>query len=220
MASLARVERPSPLRRMAVRTGWFTMRRAHRSGVPLALRELKDFFGRPTVLLTLACPLASPLPSALHLAKWGSSMPSQRVILECLGSVEGPRFLNGRTAEGTVDLAPSTVPPYTGTLWEMTDWPSGAYTLRCLGHIVGARFLDGRTAEGTVGLALDADLASHSGTYWEVTPFSEGTFTLRCLGDVDGNRFLDGRTGEGTVGLAPAPGGPFTGAIWGIFRSI
>ena len=102
----------------------------------------------------------------------------------------------------------------------MMSLPSGSYIFRCLGSIVGARFLDGRTADGTVGLALDSDSLIHSGTYWDVQAFSEGTYTVRCLGNTDGNRFLDGRTSDGTVGLAPAPGGQFTGAIWGIYTSI
>jgi hypothetical protein len=142
------------------------------------------------------------------------------VILECLGSVEGPRLLDGRTTDGTVGLAPSSVAPYTGALWEIASVPGNGYTLRCLGNIEGARFLDGHTADGSVALALDSDPLVHSGTHWDIQPYATSSFTLRCLGNVDGNRFLDGRTENGTVGLAPAPGGQFTGAVWGIYQSV
>ncbi|MBO3459871.1 hypothetical protein G7B40_030295 [Aetokthonos hydrillicola Thurmond2011] len=52
------------------------------------------------------------------------------VTLKCLGDVEGPRFLDGRTREGSVGLAPGTDGVFTGTRWEMTDldddkFPSG-----------------------------------------------------------------------------------------------
>jgi hypothetical protein len=39
--------------------------------------------------------------------------------LECLGHLEGPRFLDGRTHDGTVALAPHTNKPFTGTLWKV-----------------------------------------------------------------------------------------------------
>jgi hypothetical protein len=36
---------------------------------------------------------------------------------ECLGDLPGNRFLDGRTRDGTVGLAPSTDPPFSGTRW-------------------------------------------------------------------------------------------------------
>jgi hypothetical protein len=42
-------------------------------------------------------------------------------FLKCLGDIEGPPWLDGRTGDGTVGLAPNTDPPYTGTKWEVTS---------------------------------------------------------------------------------------------------
>jgi hypothetical protein len=39
--------------------------------------------------------------------------------LKCLGDIDGPRWLDGRTADGTVGVAPTTEPPFTGTKWEV-----------------------------------------------------------------------------------------------------
>ena len=41
------------------------------------------------------------------------------ITLKCLGEAPGPRYLDGRTQDGTVGLAPHTDPPYTGTRWSM-----------------------------------------------------------------------------------------------------
>lgn len=123
-------------------------------------------------------------------------------FLKCLGDVEGPRWLDGRTGDGTVGLAPNTDPPYTGTKWEVTfDEPASAYRLKCLGDVEGPRWLDGRTGDGTVGLAPNTD-SPYTGTKWEVTSDAAAeAYRFKCLGDVEGLRWLDGRTGDGTVGL-------------------
>ena len=144
---------------------------------------------------------------------------SETVILKCLGNIEGPRYLDGHTADGTIGLAPSTVPPFTGTSWELNQVPSGLYTLKCLGNIEGPRYLDGHTTDGTVGLATDIDQSAHSGTYWELEQSSERTGTLKCHGNIEGPRYLDGHTADGTVGLAAEAGGTFTGATWRIYKS-
>jgi hypothetical protein len=39
------------------------------------------------------------------------------ITLECLGKLQGPRYLDGRTQDGTVGLAPTTGGGYTGTYW-------------------------------------------------------------------------------------------------------
>lgn len=44
-----------------------------------------------------------------------------RVVLRCLGAVDGPRFLDGRTGNGTVGLAPATNGPFTGIHWEVVN---------------------------------------------------------------------------------------------------
>jgi hypothetical protein len=96
------------------------------------------------------------------------------VILRCEGHLEGNRFLDGRTLDGTVGLAPNTaVPPFTGTLWWTRSDTHGNFFLQCLGHVgqeLAAkrfRFLDGRTRDGTVGLAPNTDFP-FTGTTWQV----------------------------------------------------
>ncbi|MBD2121350.1 D-alanyl-D-alanine carboxypeptidase family protein [Trichocoleus sp. FACHB-262] len=91
-------------------------------------------------------------------------------FLKCLGDVEGPRWLDGRTGDGTVGLAPNTDPPYTGIKWEVTfDEAASAYRFKCLGDVEGPRWLDGRTGDGTVGLAPNTD-PPYTGTKWQVEP--------------------------------------------------
>jgi hypothetical protein len=140
--------------------------------------------------------------------------PGNSINLRCLGNIDGPRFLDGRTGNGTVGLAPSTDPPFSGTQWLVVGEPTpGQMILQCLGTIDGPRILDGRTGNGTVGLAPTTD-NPFTGTRWEIMNGQDTT--LRCLGDIDGPRFLDGRTGDGTVGLAPGTDGPFTGTHWDV----
>ncbi len=146
-------------------------------------------------------------------------LSSETVVLKCLRNIEGPRYLDGHTADGTIGLAPSTMLPFTGTSWELNRVSSGLCTLKCLGNIKGPRYLDGHTADGTVGLANDIDQSIHSSTYWELEQPSERTGTLKCHGNIEGPRYLDGHTADGTVGLAPESGGTFTGATWRIYKS-
>ena len=49
--------------------------------------------------------------------------PGNNVALKCLGNINGPRWLDGRTGNGTVGLAPRTDPPFTGTKWEVQGYP-------------------------------------------------------------------------------------------------
>lgn len=40
------------------------------------------------------------------------------VRLMCMGDIDGPRYLDGKTANGTVGLAPKADDPmFTGTVW-------------------------------------------------------------------------------------------------------
>src|SRR5262245_45823445 len=147
------------------------------------------------------------------------------VTLECRGDIEGHRFLDGRTQDGSVGLAPNPDPPFTGTAWAATGIAHNTVILTCLGDnpgprfrgaVAGPRFLDGRTQDGAVGLAVSTG-PPFSGTRWNVTEagqLGEGLITLRCLGDIEGRRFLDGRTQNGTVGLAPNTAPPFSGTRW------
>jgi Domain of unknown function (DUF1929) len=150
------------------------------------------------------------------------------VILTCLGNnpgprfrgdVPGPRFLDGRTQEGTVGMAATTGPPFTGTKWQVIqDFPGasdGTVIMKCIGDIEGSRFLDGRTQDGSVGLA-PVTTGVFTGTNWKVHKLGELVF-LQCQGQIDGpffQGFLDGRTNSATVGLAPTTADPFTGALW------
>ena len=135
------------------------------------------------------------------------------VHLVCLGNVPGPTFLDGRTGDGSVGLAPETQDQFTGTRWRVLDDGAGNLALRCLGDADGVRMLDGRTGDGTVGLAPAID-GIFTGAHWQLIPLDSDTFALKCLGVIDGPRMLDGRTGDGTVGLAPATDGHFTGTHW------
>ena len=136
--------------------------------------------------------------------------------LRCLGSIPGPRYLDGRTANGTVGLAPNLSPEFTGTRWRVVRAGDGVVELKCLGDLDGPRWLDGRTADGTVGLAPNTD-RPFTGTRWQVLHVSYNNpniVVLKCLGDTEGPRWLNGRTAEGTVGVAPTTEPPFTGTKW------
>jgi hypothetical protein len=141
-----------------------------------------------------------------------------RVCLICLGSIPGARYLDGRTGDGTVGLAPNSDVPFTGALWKVLDAAAGAFSFQCLGNVEGPRFLDGRTRDGSVGLA-PGNNPPFTGARWEVVKREGGvSFSVRCLGNIEGPRFLDGRTSNATVGLAPNTDPPFSGTHWGIFR--
>ena len=142
--------------------------------------------------------------------------PGNSVSLRCLGKIRGPNYpnyLDGRTRDGSVGLAPKLTPKFSGTKWKVFTAGSGTISLQCLGVVDGPRWLDGRTANGSVGLAPNRN-KPFTGTRWEVVEFEDGSVALKCLGDIDGPRWLDGRTGDGTVGLAPTTNPPFTGTKW------
>jgi hypothetical protein len=76
----------------------------------------------------------------------------------------GCRWLDGRTHNGTVGLAPHRGFPYTGTKWEVQrafpQDPRGKdlVILKCLGHLPGVRYLRGfplRPPNGTVRLEAE-----------------------------------------------------------------
>jgi hypothetical protein len=54
---------------------------------------------------------------------------------------KGPRWLDGRTADGTVGVAATTEPPFTGTKWEVVpiDQPSQSGTPQSEAQGVGAK---------------------------------------------------------------------------------
>jgi hypothetical protein len=138
------------------------------------------------------------------------------VSLRCLGNVNGPRFLDGRTRNATVGLAPDLSKNYSGTKWHVLSGGGGSIVLKCMGSVPGNRWLDGRTAGGTVGLA-PSNQKPYTGTRWQVVPLDNNDpniVALKCLGNIEGPRWLDGRTGNGTVGLAKTTDPPFTGTKW------
>ena len=106
--------------------------------------------------------------------KWRVVRAGEGVIaLKCLGDIEGARWLDGRTANGTVGLAPNTNKPFTGTRWQVVQVEDNnlrIVALKCLGNLEGPRWLDGRTTNGTVGLASTTE-PPFTGTRWEVRSY-------------------------------------------------
>ena len=135
------------------------------------------------------------------------------VALKCLGDINGPRWLDGRTADGTVGLAPNLTKKYSGTKWVVVSAGEGIVALKCLGVVNGPRWLDGRTGDGSVGLAPKP----LTGSRWKVVEVDRNNpnfVALQCLGNIEGPRWLNGRTRNGTVGLAPRTDPPYTGTKW------
>jgi hypothetical protein len=99
--------------------------------------------------------------------RWQVVITTSNIIsLKNLGHIEGPRWLNGRTADGLADLAPSN--DYTGTKWEVVVAGNNAIALKCLGNIEGPRWLNGNTVEGSLDLVPQWGAQSYSGTLWEI----------------------------------------------------
>jgi len=153
--------------------------------------------------------------SVALLSAWGEAATlefKKTYSLRCLGNVQGPRYLDGRTANGTVGLVARLVKPFSGTKWQLLNAGNGAVAFRCLGDVEGPRWLDGRTADGSVGLAPNTR-PPFTGTRWQIIEVNGGV-TLKCLGAIEGPRWLDGRTGSASVGLAQTTAPPFTGTRW------
>jgi hypothetical protein len=186
------------------------------SGTKPRSRPTAEFAMRRRSFLGAAGGLSASILLAGN-ARAQALQPGWVVAIRCLGNIEGPRWLDGRTANGTVGLAPGTHSPYTGARWQVVDAGGGAVALCCLGNIEGPRWLDGRTANGTVGLAPNLSLP-YTGARWQVADVGGGAVALRCLGNIEGPRWLDGRTANGTVGLAPNLDLPYTGARWQIVQ--
>jgi hypothetical protein len=79
------------------------------------------------------------------------------------------KWLDGRTPDGTVALAPNPHFPFTGARWEVLPAANGQHVLKCLGQIEGPRFLDGDTAAATTGLVSHTGFPN-TGTLWELRP--------------------------------------------------
>jgi hypothetical protein len=127
--------------------------------------------GASLLSLGLEAPAKATMPGIDHL---------DIITLKCLGDKPGPRYLDGRTHNGTVGLAPNTNPPYTGTKWRVEYlnpsagpnqyWVYNHILLHCEGTGPGGpRWLDGRTQDGTVGLAPESNsYKGYTGTRWEI----------------------------------------------------
>ena len=169
---------------------------------------------RRTVLKTLA---TGSIGILLPVRVFGALLThGNKVSIHSLGDRPGPRFLDGRTHDGTVGLVKEPRKPFTGTRWQVFRAGEGVVALKCLGHIEGPRWLDGRTHDGTVGLAPTTK-PPFTGTRWKVVQLDNNNpniVAFRCLGHIEGPRWLDGRTHDGTVWLAPTTDAPFTGARW------
>jgi hypothetical protein len=149
----------------------------------------------------------------------GTITPRISLSLRCLAPDAHSNFLDGRTADGSVGLAPATDGPFTGSHWEAVDDGPNRVILRCLAPDAHPNFLDGRTANGSVGLAPSTG-GVFTGTHWEVVDDGRNQVILRCLAPDAHPNFLDGRTADGSVGLAPATDGVFTGTHWEVVDPI
>ncbi|MGH7391411.1 MAG: hypothetical protein ACREM3_18415 [Candidatus Rokuibacteriota bacterium] len=156
--------------------------------------------------------LLLPVPARANLLRAGNS-----VSLRCLGHGQSrTTYLDGRTRDASVGLAPELTPTFPGTRWKVYGAGTDIVALQCQGTAPGSKWLDGRTASGTVGLAPHAR-EPFTGTRWQVVRLDDhdpNIVGLKCLGEAKGSRWLDGRTVEAKVGLAPTTDPPFTGTRW------
>jgi len=174
--------------------------------------KLRKGYTRQTKPPTNASPTDEPSTQAAPTTT--PPLPDE-LALQCLGAVDGPHWLDGKTGRGTVALAPTTEGGYTGTRWQVVPLAPNIIALKCLGHLDGPRWLDGRTLTGDVGLAPTTG-GGYTGTRWQVVPLAPNVITLKCLGHLDGPRWLAGATGAGSVALAPTAEGDDTGTRWEI----
>jgi hypothetical protein len=138
------------------------------------------------------------------------------VILECLSPREGNRYLDGRTGDGTVGLAPKTGGHFTGTTWKVVKLEKGELGLECQGDMDGNRWLDGRTGDGTVGLAPKSG-GEFTGTKWKLHDRGDGHIQLECMGDAKGPRWLEGVKGDAMVKLARDK--EHSGTYWKVMKA-
>jgi hypothetical protein len=122
------------------------------------------------------------------------------VILECVCHKGGNCYLDGRTGDGTVGLAPKTGGDFSGTTWRVVKLEKGELGLECQGDVDGNRWLDGRTRDGTVGLAPKTG-GDFSGTKWKMHDRGDCQIQLECMGDAEGPRWLEGVRGDTMVKL-------------------
>lgn len=140
------------------------------------------------------------------------------VHIYCLGHIDGPRYLNGNTTNGTVNLSSATEYPTTGVQWRVERTREGFINLRCMGHIDGIRFLNGNTTNGEVNMSNQVAFPT-TGTRWTLVRKSDGNYHIKCEGHIEGVRYLNGNTVKGTVNLSNELTYPTTGTSWRISRA-
>jgi hypothetical protein len=105
------------------------------------------------------------------------AMGNDVYAFECLGGGPGASlvWLDGRTQDGTVGLAPNTTERYSGTRWKVVKQSDNSYWLKCLGSNANPQHVwlaSGRGAYDNVGLAptpaggLNVDAIAH--VYYQV----------------------------------------------------
>jgi hypothetical protein len=123
-----------------------------------------------------------------------SSVGNDVYTLACAGSIPGPRYLNGNTVTGEVDLVGDTLEPFSGTRWQIQELdspPEGRVFLACQGALPDPDhlYLNGETQSGAV------DLVPHggepfSGTLWATTLVATPSLTVVTRRDLTAS-FLD-----------------------------
>ena len=132
---------------------------------------------------------------------------------KCMGAIEGNRWLDGRTNDGSVGLAPTTTGGYTGTSWQALEVtptqpdsnPNGQEPLSVVGTW---SWFNGHTVvfhqDGTIDCSYNG-VIDNTGT-WELTDASSRQYIIhwqvggwidQLTLSSDGNS-LDGYNREGT----------------------
>lgn len=127
------------------------------------------------------------------------------ISLKCeIDTVRGP-WLDAVTAEGSVNLAPSTDGGYTGTWWEVHDYGNQVVALEAVGNKDGQRKRSLSLKDnGTVGLSLNHG-KKNSSAKWKVgvSDSRERFIRLENQGNFSSNSKLLSCTKDGTIVLAP-----------------
>ena len=141
------------------------------------------------------------------------------VKLECLGTVPGPKWLEGSPNGSKVALVATPTTGKKSCLWRVHHDVLNEVDVvlfECISDTVGNHWLDGLTQTNGVQLAPHTH-KPFTGTRWRAYPDPQQqpeVFLFECLGHIPGNRWLDGLTQTGQVQLAPTAGGNFTGTRW------
>ena len=111
--------------------------------------------------------LASNIDAQFTSTKWKVHVIGGVVALENQGKINGPKWLNGVTSNGSVNLVDNTEGGNTGTKWKINIFYGGFITLENQGEINGPKWLNGVTYDGTVNL-VDNTEGGNTGTKWRI----------------------------------------------------